>query len=300
MSYRINPARPLADEVRRVARGEIDTVAMLLQKAPEGRQRSLHNARKALKRLRGLLKLVRAGDPAFHDRENARYRDLARSLSLARDADALVETADRFLSKARNAETAAHIAIIRDWLAARRDRIVCETAGREVLPSALAVLGEARSALAALDLPGAPRDGARLLAHGAGHMVEKARKALKRARRDGEAEAFHELRKAMKYHRMHLSLLGGRWPGGSAARRRRAEALGERLGELNDIDAMYAALEAGEAEIAAPVAVAAFRADLALGEKALRKACLRQAAELLDDGGKKLTARIEQKMRKAA
>lgn len=300
MSYRIDPSRPLGPEISRIAGEEIAAIADFLEHAPDGRQRSLHNARKRLKRLRGLIKLVRGGDPVFHDRENARFRDLARSLSPARDADALVETAERFLASAPDAKAAAHIAVIRDRLAARRDLVVAEAEERAVVPAALAVLAESRSALGAIDLPQGPREGARLLARGARHMVDKARKALKQARKDGAAEDFHELRKALKYHRMHLALLGGLWPGGTADRRRRAEALGERLGELNDIDVMRAVLDAEEAEIAAPEAVAAFRAHLAAGEKALRKACLRQASELLDGGRKKLAARIEQKMRKAA
>lgn len=299
MSYRFDPALPVDMEVRRIAAGEIAAIAALLKDTPEGRQRSLHGARKRLKRLRGLLKLVREGDEAFHTRENRRYRDMARSLSSVRDADALVETLDRFLANP-GAKAAADLAVIRAHLERRRDRIVCEQAEQEAVPTALVSLCEAQAALDALDLPRTQQEGARLLSRGARAMIVNARKALKAARRGGRSEDFHELRKALKYHWMHLNLLGHMWPGHTPARRRRADGLADKLGELNDICAMYHMLDREEAEIATPEAVRTVRKLLAAREKALRKACLRQAAALLEGEGKKLRSKIEREMRKAA
>lgn len=299
MSYCFDPALPVDAEVRRIAGEEIAAILTLLEQAPEGRQRSLHGARKRLKRLRGLLKLVREGDAAFCERENQRFRDIARSLSAVRDADALVETLERFSATA-DAAAAPALAVIRDHLERRRQRIVREHAERDAVPAALAALREAQAALEALRLPSGRAEGARLLARGARAMVSKARKALKTARKGGQAEDFHELRKALKYHWMHLNLLGHMWPGRTKADRRRADQLAEKLGELNDISAMYDVLAREEAEIGAPEAVRTFRKLLAAREKTLRKSCLRQAAVLLDGEKKKLRARIEREMRKAA
>ncbi|WP_159593723.1 CHAD domain-containing protein [Chelativorans xinjiangense] len=299
MSYCFDPALPVDVEVRRIAGDEIATIAALLREAPEGRQHSLHGARKRLKRLRGLIKLVREGDEDFHARENRRFRDMARSLSAARDADALVETLDRFTT-GPGARAAAELAVIRTYLENRRDRIVREHAERDAVPAALASLAEAQAALEALALPRTRQEGARLLARGARAMVATARRALKMAKKGGGAEDFHELRKALKYHWMHLSLLGHMWPGRTPAHRRRADRLAEKLGELNDICAMYHMLDQEEAEIAAPDAVSTFRKLLATREKTLRKACLSQAAALLEGEGKKLRSKIEREMRKAA
>ncbi|WEX09378.1 CHAD domain-containing protein [Chelativorans sp. AA-79] len=297
MSYRIEKDRPLDSEIRRIAAEEIDAVATRLANAPKDRQETLHDARKRLKRLRGLIKLVRRADPAFHDRENTRYRDLARELAPMRDADTLVETADRFLAAASDSQAAVHVAAIRDYLVSRRDRIVREH--QEVaFPAALAALAEGRQALASLALLREPRAAARLLARGAEDVVTKARKALRRARKHGKADDFHELRKAMKNHRMHMDLLKKLQPVGTG-RRRKADALADRLGELNDIDVMLTFLQREEEGIAAPEAIRAFRELLAAEEKALRKACLRQAEGLFEKEGK-LARRIEQGIRKAA
>jgi CHAD domain-containing protein len=161
-------------------------------------------------------------------------------------------------------------------------------------------LREAGEAFSALELPHTPEEAGRLLAKGAKRMVKRAREALKRARRQGDIEAFHDLRKVMKYHRMHLSLLGDFKAGATAARRRRADELGETLGELNDIDTLRAVLAAEEDAIDAPAAVEAVRRVLARHEKKLRKTGIREATALIDEGRRKFAARIEQKMRKAA
>lgn len=300
MSYYINPAAPLDMEIRRIITQETAAIATLLEAAPEHRQRSLHGARKQLKRLRGLLKLVRTGDRAFCERENTRFRDLSRSLSAVRDADALVETVDRFLAASRNDSATGHLTALHTYFTNRRDRIVKEQAEREILiPSSLAVLRDAQSALDTLRMPQTPQEGARVIADGARRMLKKARQALKSARENGAAEDFHDLRKGLKYHRMHLSLLENIWPG-AAARRRKAEMVGEQLGEMNDIAVMREVLEAEQEAIAAPDTIEAFRGLLTAQEKKLRKTCLRLASELLENERDRLASKIERKMRKAA
>ena len=280
MSYRIAAGKPLAEEIRRIAVEEIDAAAALLANASNDRQRAVHQARKRLKRLRGLVKLVRVADPAFHAAENARYRDLARSLAPLRDADTLVETADRFLTKSRKKEAAAHFHTVRGHLVARRARIIAahhDTDFRAIL----AAFAKAREPMAGFTLPALQEEAAHLLLEGGDDMLRRARKALKRARRRGEAEDFHDLRKAIKYHRMHLSLFEELRPE-SSARRRSADLLGEKLGELNDIDVLRAALAEEEGGIAGPEPLRAVLKRLAAREKALRKVCLQEAGELLD------------------
>ncbi len=96
MSYRIHPDRPLGEEVRRIFTDEIAKSVAILEETDERRLDGLHDTRKRLKKLRGLVRLVRPGDPGSSRRENVRLRDTARTLSAARDASALVETVDRF------------------------------------------------------------------------------------------------------------------------------------------------------------------------------------------------------------
>ena len=97
MSYRLRPDRPLTTEVARIARGQYESAIDILYHEKAGRYQAIHDARKCFKRLRGLFRLVRDAQPDLFAAENARVRDIAATLSLVRDATALVETMDRLL-----------------------------------------------------------------------------------------------------------------------------------------------------------------------------------------------------------
>ena len=73
----------------------------------------------------------------------------------------------------------------------------------------------------------------------------------KRQRKRGEPDDFHDLRKAVKAHAMHLSLLKKFWPSPVKPRRKAVDALGEKLGELHDIFVLRALLR-DEAQTARP------------------------------------------------
>lgn len=284
MSFRIDPALPLDDEVRRIVREEATAAASVLSGTGGGRHRDLHSARKRLKKLRGLVRLVRAGDKAFHDSENARYRDIARSLAVARNAGALVEMADRFANEFGEEAHAGGLPAIRAALAARRERIVSEQKGvEEAVAAAAASLQEGTGALAGLALPHEPEAAAEVVRKGVKRTLSKAAGSLKTARKGGAAEDFHELRKAVKYHWMHVGLLREVWPGKPGKRRSRLKALGEALGEMNDIAVMRALLAGEGAALARPAEIGAFLELMARKEQALRDDCLAAAGRLFDE-----------------
>jgi len=58
MSFRIDPRLALTAEVRRIAGGEIDKIVAHLNIARDNPEKSLHSARKRIKALRALLRLV--------------------------------------------------------------------------------------------------------------------------------------------------------------------------------------------------------------------------------------------------
>ncbi|KFB11361.1 CHAD domain-containing protein [Nitratireductor basaltis] len=298
MSYRIDPALPVDAELRRIAGEELAIMRGQLKEMPEGRQRALHMTRKSIKRLRGLLRLIRKGDEEFYHEQNARLRDLARELSRQRDADAAVETLDRLRDREKDAEKLELLGLAHDRLDQRRIRIIEEErARRDLIPFALEEIDETEHAFAALALPTDPDEGAKLLSGGARAMITKARKAFKHARKRGDDEDFHEMRKSVKYHWMHLGLLGSMWPGSRLSRRKRAEKLGDVLGELNDISNLTELLGNGEVALDAK-AEKLLQKRLAQREKQLRKQALAHAEELFDKEGKKLRRKIERAMQR--
>ncbi|MDN2566451.1 CHAD domain-containing protein [Aquibium sp. A9E412] len=298
MSYRIDPRLPLAAEIGRIASEEARAAIALLAVAAEGGAPDLHATRKRLKKLRGLLRLVRDGDPCFYATENARYRDVAASLSAARDAGALVETADRFLRDFP--EAAQPLGRLRAALAERHATAEADADLRAAVRAAVTRLEAGLRALEHLSLPQEPEAAAHVLRAGLERTLRRARRQIAAARRQKSAEPLHELRKSVKHHWMHVGLCRAAWPGSAGKQRTRLKALGERLGELNDIDVLRAALEREDTALVAADDLATVHALLARQEKALRKRCLAGARRLFDEKPAKRAARVARRYRKAA
>src|SRR5262249_59732979 len=80
MSFQLRPGEPLRKTTRRIVRKQIDAALEELTGANKGpRDEAVHEARKSLKRVRAVLRLVRPviGEKAYR-RENTCFRDAAR------------------------------------------------------------------------------------------------------------------------------------------------------------------------------------------------------------------------------
>src|SRR5512134_3421447 len=85
----------VADGVKRVILGEIDNSEAMLRQEGEERDAGIHDARKAFKKIRAVLRLVRPILGSTYRHENAWFRDSARGLSDLRDAQAVLESFDK-------------------------------------------------------------------------------------------------------------------------------------------------------------------------------------------------------------
>ena len=245
MTYRIDPANDLTTEVRSIAREQIDQAIALLSDQGADRHEAIHLSRRRLKRARAMLRLVRAANEDFARTEIARYRDVARSLSGARDAAALVEAFDAFRRDRPRKLGGKTGAEVHRALAARRDRIAGEPSNlEEEAGKAIAECRAGRAALDALHLPARPEAAARLLARGAARTYKKARRALDEARADPAPERVHVLRKRVNDHLFQLRLLRGLDPKAFKSRRKQVSALAQHLGHHHDLCVMRARLAA--------------------------------------------------------
>jgi CHAD domain-containing protein len=232
MSYRIRPGKPLTGEVVRVARIQYTGAIGMLRDQPRGPHEAIHDARKRFKRLRGLFRLVRTAAPKFCARENARVRDIAAGLSTVRDATALVEAMDHLLASDAASSHVPALAAIRDRLAGRRDRIAtAETDLEARIAVAIAGCEDGIAALSVLKLPKGKARAIEVLAGGFAGNYGRAVRALEAATASGHAEGWHDLRKRVKYHRMHVQLMNPAWPGDMAMRAEIADLAGEALGD---------------------------------------------------------------------
>jgi CHAD domain-containing protein len=214
--------------LKAVARAELRSLGVQLRKTKPGE--SVHGARRQIKRLRSLLRLLREpmGEEAFQA-ANGALRDAADALASRRRAEALVAAAGRIGGGGRAQAPWMLLA------GSHRDSVTTGSA-----PDG--GLNAARSAVqaAAKSISGAKLKPDSALAIGDAFLAtyKKARKWLKRGLDGGSAEDMHTARKHVIHHLHHLDLLGDHLK--HAGRRVAAlEKLREALGDLNDLDELH-------------------------------------------------------------
>ncbi len=241
MAFRLSRRGALTGDARRLADDELGAAIDRLEDTGQPADPRVHAARKSIKRVRALLRLVRAAVPASRFREhNVALRDAARGLSAARDAAVALATFDALVP-----EPDALLVAVRADLVARRG----DTGGAPdpaVLQLAAQALGRARAPLltdlGALDwacLEAGLRD-----SYGGG-------RAAMRAALDGDRgqddEAFHDWRKRAKDLWYQCQLLRESCPELLGALEGMLATLGDQLGEDHDLAVLQASAPASPA-----------------------------------------------------
>ncbi|KAA3525659.1 CHAD domain-containing protein [Agrobacterium tumefaciens] len=241
MPFRIDPNKPFDDEIRRAGLELIEEAIISLRDQPSGRHEAVHDARKRFKRLRALYRLIARAAPDFSKEENARFRDIARSLAFAREATALVETVEYLETFAASTTQGKALRSIATVLRKRRDHAIEHEAGLdEAIAAAIAGCEEARKRLKAVSLPDELKDVTRLVKTGWAKQRKRARKALADCHEQADVEHFHELRKAGQAYWMHLGLLRRLWPSAMRAKRADTKRLVDILGHEHDLSVLAA------------------------------------------------------------
>jgi CHAD domain-containing protein len=220
--YRLRPDEPVGRGVRRVACGRIDDAIDLLRDSDVDAATAVHEARKDMKKLRSSLRLVRPviGESVYQ-RSNERFREAARLLSEARDAEVLSEAVDELAQRFADDPPPG------GWDGVR-GRLVPEVNVHELdrlREQAAKTIEAGRRDIETLSLPGEPAD---VLRPGLKRAYGRGRRRLGEAADDPADERLHELRKRVKDLWYHLRLLRD-------FKRKRIEPLEVRADELSDL-----------------------------------------------------------------
>lgn len=235
MAYQLQDPSCVGDEIRRIAYEQIETILKQLSHPDADQEAAVHNARKSLKKLRALLRLVqnKIGREQYQQ-ENACFRDAGRFLSEMRDAQVRLETLDKLT---------AHFTdeLADDYpFAGLRQTLMSSPVMVQSQP-----LREQDAVINAVALVKAAEQRVRdwRLAHSDWSML---RSGLKQVYRQGaqrfdkafenpSVERLHDWRKRAKDLWYFLRLLKPIWPGVMAALDQELKLLGDYLGDDHDL-----------------------------------------------------------------
>jgi CHAD domain-containing protein len=209
MAYRLKKGESVPEGIRRIVCEEIDSAMQELSHTNgKRRDEGIHEARKSIKKIRGVLRLVRPELGRVYRRENARLGAVGRKLSDIRDATAILEVFESVLDKHKGALQKSHLASIRKGLESSK-RDTEQNAGiGDAVKRAMAVL---RAIRAGVDKWPLKHDAFQALARGLEERYQRGRRMLAVSHKDGTPENFHEWRKRVKDHWYHVRLLEGLW-----------------------------------------------------------------------------------------
>lgn len=208
MSFR--PGETAAEGILRMTQEQAGLVHWLLTTPDVDRDDAIHEARKAMKRTRSLLRLVRDEIGAdVYARENGVYRDVARMLSRIRISAVMTETFDKVRERYPEAVADADAAAIRRLLEERHAAALAELEASGVMAEAAGIIADARARLNSLPVR---CDDFSYMGKGIQRVYRRGRRAMHRAEREPATTNYHEWRKRVKYLRDQVRVLAPIWP----------------------------------------------------------------------------------------
>jgi CHAD domain-containing protein len=227
-TYRLGDGEPVPAGIARIATGRIDhAVEELSGRSDSTPEKAVHEARKDMKKLRAVLRLVRGelGDEVYR-RENACFRDAAGLLSGVRDADVMLARLDAL---AEDGLDPAVVGRLRDALAEHRRGL---EGGGDSREEVVGVLREARARIVSWPLA---HDSFSAVEDGLDRVYRRGRSRFRAAAEEPSVEALHEWRKRVKDLWYFETLLRDAWRPVMEPMADEAHALSERLGDDHDL-----------------------------------------------------------------
>jgi CHAD domain-containing protein len=258
MPPEIQIRRDAGEQVRQTAILQLEKALKALTreaKTPRSQDTSVHTARKRLKEVRALLRLVRKDlGKIVYTQNNRELRDIARPLSELRDATALLHALEALRDRGKGKLKKRPYEVVRKVLRARRTDL-----RRRIIDSE----GTLKKAASALQLVH-NRVNHWSFSHGAENVLvpglrdtyAKGQSAMRIAQETPADEHLHEWRKRTKDLRNQLELLESLWPVQMKTAAARARKVTDLLGDDHDLAVLLAVIESAVSDVPADVAAA--------------------------------------------
>ena len=242
-TYKLETDESAPTGLQRIAAGRARKARKKLGEVEQDGAVAIHGARKDLKKLRSVLRLIRRqlGEKAYRA-QNRRFRDAGRLLSDTRDAEVKVETLDDLEERFGEEFPTAVAEPWRRDLERERYAAAADAGGdvAERVEEATAMIEAGRDELAAWDLG---KDSWKLVEPGLLTAYADGREALAEVRDQPSDEGVHEWRKRAKDLWYQLRILKELWPEVLGETADQAHDLADRLGDHHDLAVLAADLE---------------------------------------------------------
>ncbi len=209
MSFEIDRRRPVAREVKAVAASAANSACDILATARDAPEEAIHEGRKRLKKLRGLIRLTRdsLGEKVYKT-ENKTYRDAGRLLAPYRDAWVRLDLVRSFPANGDVAVQSA-LAELEATLQKKYGKLTKNHAPAKAADKARELIEEAIGRIEHWPLRGRDFD---LFRGGLSRVYRRGKRGLRKCLANPTVENLHDWRKRCKYLRFHLKLLSDAWP----------------------------------------------------------------------------------------
>lgn len=232
MVYSLKASHPkLGDGIRAIAHDQLGKGIKSLETQEDGVHEAVHDARKRVKKVRGLIRLVRPALPVCSS-ENAYLRDAARLVSDFRDATAMIECYDRLMEAQPDGFDRSAAAPLRRQFTLERQAQADRPDVQDRLSGLRDALKATRDGLERWTLEAKGWDA---IEDGLKRTYKRARDAMEVAEKSRTPVDMHDWRKRVKYHWYHARLLKNLWPEMTAPHIDAAGRLAELLGDHHDL-----------------------------------------------------------------
>ncbi len=209
MAYRLKRNEPLIEGLQRVTREEFAAAAQQLSRdssanAARAHDRAIHEARKSVKKIRGVLRLIEPELGKHSKRASKTVGAIGRQLSIFRDSSAMITTVDA-LRKQYHSHLGQHtLQPVREALLQNKKE--AEEQGN-VHDLMVRLAQELTTAAADIENWSIDKHGFDAIAPGFKKTLRRGRKAYRAVCEHQRAENFHDWRKRVKDHWYHIRLL---------------------------------------------------------------------------------------------
>jgi hypothetical protein len=242
VAFRLKQDQPVSQEIRRIVLRQFELAAgELTDIGNPDSDAAIHKARRRVKKIRAVIRLVRPGLGGTFQRLNKRLRQTIHLLAPIADGQGVVHALDQMADKYRADFSPPVFATIRAGLVEREARADRKAKVERVLERTRETLKAEQERVKDWALKGG---GFRSIENGLETSFRRARKAMAAAFEHPTADNYHTWRRRVKDHWFHVRLIEGRCGNRLARYKRRLEALDECLGEYHNFALLRTILSA--------------------------------------------------------